>query len=611
MRRARGRANGTVPGGMAAPGPRRWVIWLARVAVLMATLGLVTGVVLWRHDRYRRDLRFYDEAHSDAFLERDFAPLTERQVVQLGTAHNPENVPASSYRRFAPVAGPGTTRIGVFGCSFTRGAETVDGGDFPSQLEPALESAAIRPFDVVNFGVGGYGLQQSYLLWQYLGRDFDLDLVVFNLFDFHRQRDTTFVQLYDAYGPVHARYVLDGDRIRLEDVVGENRTQAADIYHRPLPPWRYLRYDVKPPSLLRSLLPAGRTLEVNPWYYHRHEGEIKKLYAAMLEDIRATSESMILICNDDQMCATLGRMDAVADTVRRIWTPFLSWSSESLYRAPKGHLSAAANGLVAREVAAIILGEPSETLPMASLRPAPVVYSGLRADEVPSLSDCREVFLGIGGEPAAVLVTRDSRAGQTNRFRFDRGRAEFLVDLAVDGEVRLIALADAPPPGAAVTVELGAGGHRRTIPVGTLTTVAPFLGRIDSTVPSWGPSAAVLSVSNGTIELRVTGDEAVGPAVLLVGGMPVLRSAGDGIGRDVEGTTVFRLQSVAGTTELGARAHPRQPPDLLERAREHGQMPTLDLVLVAPTARSTSVPLHRVDIAPVAVPPATIGESRE
>jgi len=587
------------------------MIWVARVVVLLATVGLVAGVVLWRHDRYRRDLRFYDEAHSDAFLERDFAPLTERQVVQLGTAHNPDNVPASSYRRFASVAGTGTTRIGVFGCSFTRGAETVDGGDFPSQLAPELESATGRPFDVVNFGVGGYGLQQSYLLWQYLGEDFDLDLVVFNLFDFHRERDTTFVQLYDAYGPVHARYVLDGESIRLEEVVGEDRTEAADIYYRPLPPWRYLRYDAKPPSLLRSLLPRDRTLEVNPWYYHRGEGEIDRLYAAMLEDVRSSSRSMIVLCNDDQMCATLGRMDGVADAVRRVWTPHLSWRAESLYRAPKGHLSASANRLVAREVAAIVRGERAETLLMASLRPAPAPPSGIDVDTVPSLTDCREVFLGIGGEPAAVLVTRDSRAGQTSRFLFDRGRAEFLVDLALDGEVRLIAVAHAPPPDSAVTAELGVGEHRRTIPVGTLATMAPFLGRFHPTVPVGGRSTAVLNLSNGRIELRVTGDEAVGPAALLVGGMPVLRSAGDGVRRDSEGTTVFRLQPVRGHTELVGRAHPRQPPDLLDRAREHGQVSTLDLVLVAPSGRSTSVPLYRVEVDPVPVPPAGTGESRE
>ena len=107
---------------------RGWVPWAARLAILGITLAAIAAVVIWRYGRFREGLRFFEEAHSPEFLSQDFAPLTGEQVLQLGTAHNPENVPASSYRHFAAASEPGTTRIGVFGCSFTRGAETVDGG---------------------------------------------------------------------------------------------------------------------------------------------------------------------------------------------------------------------------------------------------------------------------------------------------------------------------------------------------------------------------------------------------------------------------------------------------------------------------------------------------
>jgi len=576
---------------------RGWVPWAARLAILGITLAAIAAVVIWRYGRFREGLRFFEEAHSPEFLSQDFAPLTGEQVLQLGTAHNPENVPASSYRHFAAASEPGTTRIGVFGCSFTRGAETVDGGDLPSQLERLLTTGDGSAFEAVNFGVGGYGLQQSYLLWQYLGSRFDLDLVVFNLFDFHRERDTTFVQLYDAYGPVHARYVADGDGIGLVEVLGSDRTEAADIYYRPLPPWRYLRYDSKPPPLLRSLLPVGRTLELNPWYYHPDPGEIERLYEAMLSDVRAKADAMLVLCNDDEICATLRGLESIADTVHRVWTTQMSWRTEALYRAPKGHLGAAGNRLAAHELAAIVRGEAVSDLPMVTLRPAAWDAPPLPRAATPRLSECREVYLGVNGEPAAVLVTRDSIAGQTSPFRFDRGGAEFLIDLSDERDVRLLALDTAPPADAPVTVEFGTGAGRRSVGLGSLSMATPFLGRIIASRPGSAGPGAELRLSEGRLELRVPGESA-GPVEVRVGSVPLLRSPAEAVRRDADDASVYRLRPVAGA-ELGARAHPRQPPDLFD-GRRGG---SLDLVLVDPSGGITAVPLLELAIEPVPIPP--------
>ena len=576
---------------------RGWVAWAARLAILGVTLAAIAAVVLWRYGRFREGLRFFEEAHSPEFLAQDFAPLTGEQVLQLGTAHNPWNVPASSYRHFAAVSEPGTTRIGVFGCSFTRGAETVDGGDLPSQLERLLTTGDGSPFEVVNFGVGGYGLQQSYLLWQYLGSRFDLDLVVFNLFDFHRERDTTFVQLYDAYGPVHARYVVDGNGVRLVEVLGSDRTEAADIYYRPLPPWRYLRYDSKPPPLLRSLLPVGRTLELNPWYYHPDPGEIARLYEAMLSDVRAKADAMLVLCNDDEICATLRGLESIADTVHRVWTPRVSWRTRALYRAPEGHLGAAGNRLAAHELAAIVRGGAVSDLPMMTVRPAAWDVPPSPSATAPELSECREVYLGVDGEPAAVLVTRDSVAGQTSRFQFGRGGAGFLIDLSDERDVRLLALDTAPPADAPVTAELGTGSGHRSVRLGSLSVATPFLGRIVASKQVSAAPGAELRLSEGRLELRVPG-ESVGPVEVRADSVALLRSPAEAARRDADGTSVYRLRPVAGA-ELEARAHPRQPPDLFDGRRDG----KLDLVLVDQSGGITAVPLLEFAFNPVPVPP--------
>jgi len=60
----------------------------------------------------------------------------------------------------APADTPGLTRIAAIGDSFTFGMSVQQGEDFPAQLEHLLrasEPAGGRFFDVLNFGVTGYG----------------------------------------------------------------------------------------------------------------------------------------------------------------------------------------------------------------------------------------------------------------------------------------------------------------------------------------------------------------------------------------------------------------------------------------------------------------------
>ena len=171
----------------------------------------------------------------------------------------------TSYLFFPETKPDGVIRIGVFGCSFVEGAEALDGLDFPSLLRSEFERAGMDSVEVINFGVSGFGIHQSYLMWQVLGAKYDLDYTIFNFWNFHRERDNTFIQLGDSYGPLHARYILVEDRIELIDVVGIDWAEASARYFSLLPPWRYIRYDSKAPPLLRSVVPRYRFLP-NPLY---------------------------------------------------------------------------------------------------------------------------------------------------------------------------------------------------------------------------------------------------------------------------------------------------------------------------------------------------------
>lgn len=67
---------------------------------------------------------------------------------------------------------PGITRMLTFGDSFTFGDEVGNESTWQNQLERNS-----RAFEVLNFGVGGYGLDQAYLRYQELGTAFEADIV--------------------------------------------------------------------------------------------------------------------------------------------------------------------------------------------------------------------------------------------------------------------------------------------------------------------------------------------------------------------------------------------------------------------------------------------------
>jgi hypothetical protein len=110
---------------------------------------------------------------------------------------------------------PGTLRIALFGDSFTEGPE---GGGWWRVLEQRLNADGIK-CEVLNFGVGGYGMDQAYLRWKKEGILWKPDVVLFGFFVDDCYRNLNLLRLLrdpdSGIALMKPRFVLDGDGLSL------------------------------------------------------------------------------------------------------------------------------------------------------------------------------------------------------------------------------------------------------------------------------------------------------------------------------------------------------------------------------------------------------------
>lgn len=79
-------------------------------------------------------------------------------------------------REYARARPSGARRIVAFGDSFTFGDEVADGDDWPAQLE-----ARDPAFEVMNFGVAGYGTDQALMRYRRDGKSRDADVALLGM----------------------------------------------------------------------------------------------------------------------------------------------------------------------------------------------------------------------------------------------------------------------------------------------------------------------------------------------------------------------------------------------------------------------------------------------
>ncbi len=506
----------------------------------------------------------------------------------VGTAHAEGDRPQSSYTRF-PVEKPqGVIRVGVFGCSFVRGSEAGEGFDFPSQLQRLFDAAGATGVQVLNFGVGAYGLQQSYLLWGMLATEFALDYTVFNLYGFHPQRDTTFVMNNHIYAPVHGRFIIDDGQLRLIRPVGDDRLEASRGYFGLLPKWRYLRFDSKTAPQVRALLPAGKGLRRNPFYYRQDtDREIREIYGAIFEQMSQAPGQLLVLCNNPNQFSYLYGHEKIGPRVWDCQTNRFAWRQRGVYLAPGNHLSAMGYGVMARELFALLTTKEAANPPILRLD-GPTEVSSLEREL--ALSSYDELLLTVDGGPFALFVeeNQDSKA-KILSFR-ERGIAS-LIDVSNEHRLQFLALPDVLIDGAEVNLTFRKAGVPVVVPIGSIRTTTGVLGAVELPWTEQPGRGWMLKrdVNATVFEIQIRTSEETTDITVDVAGISVLHGVtGD---RQPSGWAPVLLEP-AGTPFLVVRGHPQQNPDVVL----NNSPGTIDLTLVSKDGKKTSFPMREYTI---------------
>lgn len=167
--------------------PHVMAFWLAIAAVVVTAVEVTSAVaiamsrkVLVEDIRTTRDIY----AEQSQLIGRLLAPDSTRMLVidsVLGWRYRPgrsgiHTINAQgvrSSRTYAARPRPGVTRVAAFGDSFVFGSEVADGDAWSAQMErlsPAIE--------VLNYGVGGYGVDQAYIRFCTEGSDLASHVVI-------------------------------------------------------------------------------------------------------------------------------------------------------------------------------------------------------------------------------------------------------------------------------------------------------------------------------------------------------------------------------------------------------------------------------------------------
>lgn len=150
-----------------------------------------------------------------------------------------------SRRNFSMSPPTDTLRIALFGDSFTAGDDVSDDEVWGYLLERKLTDAGIRA-EVLNFGVGAYGMDQAYLRWREQGKNYEPDIVIFGLQPENLKRNVNvFRQLLHPSGPAFSkpRFAIIDDELQLLNSPTIPPEQLIDVFEQfsnhPLAPYEF------------------------------------------------------------------------------------------------------------------------------------------------------------------------------------------------------------------------------------------------------------------------------------------------------------------------------------------------------------------------------------
>jgi hypothetical protein len=457
---------------------KRRLLFQGLFAVLATAMIAIPWMVLF--SVYRDRLHDYHGVTDTSYRAPRFPGLIDAQIVQLGWAQRETDSPETSYLRAARQKPSGTRRIGIFGGSYVEGLETAHGHDLCTFLQRDLRAAGLDNVEVLNFGVRSYGIHQAYLMWLYLGRQYDLDYAVFFAFDFHAGRDDTFLFDASTYGPLHARFALEGNELRMVPVAGKDRVDASRRYHSMVPTWRYLRYDSRLPVLLRALVPWNADARLNPFYYGLwHGDEILESYRRIFRALARESPNTVVVTQSPRLHGAFAQL---ADDGVHVLLSQLGGTTERLstpYKAPRSHRSALGNEINARELSAWLRGMEAPAFDVLDLDGYAVELPTTRL----ALDEVAEVELKLGEKPLAGFALRNDPSDHRWRLAadidFEASGTESLLMFDHEGRLIFLPLPFAIRDGEPVELALDSNELTTRIPLGTIETENEVIGRLD------------------------------------------------------------------------------------------------------------------------------------
>lgn len=218
----------------------------------------------------------------------------EELVRKLGHMSEPEDR-MNHFLNFKKVKDSDVFRVGVFGDSHTYGSEVDPEFSFAVELQRELERVLRRKVEVLNFGIGGGALQKSFILYQNLGKEFQLDLVLYGPRGVQAYRDQTFIPLNNPYSPKN-RFILDNGKLREVDHpgIGLPLKEMYDPFLSFFLDRKLIAYERNWPLLWRPTFEKWGIKE-NPFYYwSNNESEDLLLNTQIFKVWKEKAENLII-----------------------------------------------------------------------------------------------------------------------------------------------------------------------------------------------------------------------------------------------------------------------------------------------------------------------------
>lgn len=125
---------------------------------------------------------------------------------------------SSKSREFTKEPGRGIVRIALFGDSYIYGNEVPFEESIGYYLEQNLKKSGIQA-EVLNFGVGAFGMDQAFLRWYYQGQQLSPDIVVMGFQPENAFRNVNMIRAFysrkEALPLSKPRFIIEADTLRL------------------------------------------------------------------------------------------------------------------------------------------------------------------------------------------------------------------------------------------------------------------------------------------------------------------------------------------------------------------------------------------------------------